>query len=338
LLSVFVGPLSSGLPRLSAGTMNWARGLWRLSLDGKLREAYRVTGTLFLHDVAADGRMLVHHGYERQTVRAKAPGETRERDIPTTGVGIPVDLSFDGTQVLTREGTRSPAGYLHPTKGGPGTRLVTDFARLHGLSPDARWVLVSPASKPNGLTLVPTGPGEPREIPTERFERLLGAGFPGETQVVVYAAERGRGPRGWVRGLAGGDWREITPEGVIPMWSRPAQGEVIGFSSSEGTYTGYSLKGGPPRALSWAIPADLIPVGHVSADGRFGFLRRMSVPAVVERLDLDTGDCTPWRVLQPDDRTGVAFIGTLIIRPDADAYVYTYGRFLQHLSLVEGVR
>ncbi len=323
---------------VTGGESNWARGLWRLSLDSKPREVYRVTGTLFLHDVAGDGRMLVHHGYERQTARAKPPADAQERDIAISGVGRPIDLSVDGTQVLTLEGTRSFAGYLHPTKGGPGTRLVTDFARLHGLSPDGRWVLVSPRSKPNGLTLVPAGPGEPREIPTERFESLLVAHFLDEARIGIWAAERGRAPRVWIRVLASGDWRAVTPEGVSAQWVRLPQEEVIGVDPSRGTYAGYPLKGGAPRAVPWVIPTDLISTGGVSADGRFGFAYRSAVPGVVERLDLETGEHRPWRELQPESRTGVALIVNPILRPDVDAYAYTYVRVLQHLSLLEEVR
>ncbi len=322
---------------ISGGASLWARGLWRLALDRKPREVYRVTGSLYLHDVAGDGRMLVHHGYERQTVRAKPPGDAQERDIPISGVGSPIELSGDGSQLLTDEGTRSRVGYLHPTKGGPGTRLVTDFARLLCLSPGGRWVLVSPRSKPNGLTLVPAGPGEAREIPTN-FESLFSTHFLDEARIGTFAAERGRPPRVWVRDLAGGDWRAVTPEGVSGQWVRLPQEEVIGVDPARGTYAGYPLKGGPPRVVPWVIPTDLVSPGGVSADGRFGFVYRNAVPLVLERLDLETGEHRPWRELQPESRTGVALIGLPILRPDADAYAYTYLRVLQHLSLVEGVR
>jgi hypothetical protein len=323
---------------VSGGESNWARGLWRLALDGKPREVYRVPGAPFLHDVAGDGRMLVHHGYERQTARAKPPGDSQEHDIAISGVGRPIDLSADGTQVLTQEGTRSLSGYLRPTKGGPGTRLVTDFARLHGLSPDGTWVLVSPRSKPNGLTLVPTGPGEPQEIAMERFESVFSVHFLDDARIGIFGAERGRAPRVWVHEVAGGDWRAVTPEGVAAQWVRLAQEELIGLDPSTGTYAGYSLTGGPPRAVPWVTPADLISTGVVSADGRIGFLYRSAVPCVVERIDLDTGERRPWRMLQPEDRTGVGLVADPIIRPDVDAYAYTYVRVLQHLSLIDGVR
>jgi hypothetical protein len=51
-------------------------------------------------------------------------------------------------------------------------------------------------------------------------------------------------------------------------------------------------------------------------------LYRNAVPAVVERLDLDTGERRPWRVLQPEDRAGVGLVADPIIRPDVDAYAY----------------
>jgi hypothetical protein len=47
---------------------------------------------------------------------------------------------------------------------------------------------------------------------------------------------------------------------------------------------------------------------------------------------------TPWRALQPDDLTGVPGLGPLAVSADGGAYAYTYGRYLEDLYLVEGLR
>jgi hypothetical protein len=69
------------------------------------------------------------------------------------------------------------------------------------------------------LVLVPTGPGEEREIPTDLFESLgILCYFETDDAITCFnAAEPGRKPRGWMWTLSAQEWRPITPEGVTPM-------------------------------------------------------------------------------------------------------------------------
>jgi hypothetical protein len=82
---------------------------------------------------------------------------------------------------------------------------------------------------------------------------------------------------------------------------------------------------------------DLQPL-RASADGRYVYLRRRGIPARIERLDLKTGRRTPWKTLMPDDPAGVTLLTQIVIADDGESYAYTYGRFLQDLYLVDGVR
>ena len=61
---------------------------------------------------------------------------------------------------------------------------------------------------------------------------------------------------------------------------------------------------------------------------------------MVERIDLDTGQRTPWRTIQPEDATGILGMVPIyrLTRPDLDAYAYSYRRYLQDLFLFEGLR
>jgi hypothetical protein len=63
-----------------------------------------------------------------------------------------------------------------------------------------------------------------------------------------------------------------------------------------------------------------------------------NVPARIERLELATGRRTPWKVLRPTDPTGVYSTWKYPLTPDGEGYVYTYGRALNDLHLLEGLR
>ena len=75
-----------------------------------------------------------------------------------------MDLTPDATTLLfdeTGEGGGAAYGvYLRATDGSAAVRLGD--GRGLALSPDVRWALSSPNASPAGLSLLPTGPGQPR--------------------------------------------------------------------------------------------------------------------------------------------------------------------------------
>jgi hypothetical protein len=55
----------------------------------------------------------------------------------------------------------------------------------------------------------------------------------------------------------------------------------------------------------------------------------------VVRIDLESGDATPWRLLRPDDRAGdIATISAFVVG-DGEGYVYGFRRTQSDLYLVE---
>jgi eukaryotic-like serine/threonine-protein kinase len=343
---------------LSAGSSqsgrSVARGVWRVTLDGRAREVYRVAGGLVLDDVSADGRILAHLGTVGEGVRVKAPGETRERELSTSGHAQVREISADGALVLTAEVLpRSVQAWLRPTRGGSGTRVVSEppTTDVVSMTPDARWVLVRrpppdavAAPGRDGperqLVLVPTGPGEPQVIPTGPVggDRALGfMYFDDEDTIVAYAVEGGRKVGTWGWSLAARAWRRLTPPGVAVAWIRGPLGEIVGADLEDGlSLVRCPRAGGPCRPFPLTIPPHLSWVARPS-DGRFGYLLVrpwFSVPALIERLDLTTGARRPGWTFQPQDATGITSMDA-VFREGTDAYAYSYTRSLQDLYLIE---
>jgi eukaryotic-like serine/threonine-protein kinase len=320
----------------TAGESFGYRSVWRGKPTGPPREVYRDVANLTLHDASSDGRLLVHHGFERVGVKAKAPGEKGERDLAVFMASWAIDLSADGSQVLIGDGDAPVQAYVRPTRAGPSVRLGEGTPLA--LSPAGTWALVASPDPHPRFILTPTGPGEPRTLPSGRFERIESAWFVDEGRLLIDGSSGGRRSRGFLVDLSGGEPRPVTPEGIVSVRGSYRDGAVIGVAA-DGTLARYPLQGGDPQPMAARLPSGAIPL-RVSGDGRFLFVarERLAVPYRIDRLELATGRLTAWKTLRPEDATGVNAMTGGVLTPDGEAYAYTYERDLHDLYLVEGLR
>jgi hypothetical protein len=291
-----------------------------------------------VQDASRDGRLLLHHGFERMGVRAKPPGEEGERELGVFSWSWVADLAADGAQLLAHEGNgpgraAGAAAYVRPTRGGPAVRLGEGSPLA--LSPDGKWVLLA-LGEPPRLTVTPTGPGESRTLPSGRFDFIEAAWFLDEDRVLIDAARGGQRSRAFLVGLSGGEPRAVTPEGIASVRSSYRDGSVMGAGPG-GSLARYPLEGGDPQQVGARIP-DGTRALRASGDGRVVFVGRPGMPYHIDRLEIATGRSTLWKALQPGDVTGSIDVRATALSADGDAYAYTYGRYLQDLYLVEGLR
>ena len=186
-------------------TTGASTGLWRIALDGKVRQVARVPGNAMIHDVSSEGRLLIHHGFTYVGARAKAPGEAGEHDVAVHDDNNDIALTADGSRLLLYDGSESNLGwaFLRPTRGGAAIRVAAGWPL--GLSPDGKWVLVRRDEENVAkVVLVPTGPGEQRVVPTEGLRNVGSAWFLDATHVLLNAAVEGRPWRTFLLDLAGG--------------------------------------------------------------------------------------------------------------------------------------
>ena len=298
-------------------------------------------GTPGLHDVAADGGLLLHHGFERLGLRARAPGDSAERELGVYGSSRARGLSSDGSQLLLVEDSANvPMTFVRSTRGGHPVRLGDWSAQ--GISMDGQWVLGTSTNESGpSLLLAPTGPGEPIVQPANPLTSFWGAFHVGARAVGFSAGEPGRPRRSFWLDLPGGQPRAVTPEGVLAVRGLLPDGSVLGVGV-DGSLALYALAGGDPRALPWRLqPGPLGSAWHtlqVSGDGRFVYVRDGCVPAQIDRVEILTGRRVPWKTLAFGDRAGIGAIYPPYITPDGTAYAYSYGEWLHDLYLVEGLR
>jgi Tol biopolymer transport system component len=318
------------------------RALHAVSPAGKERLLARVTQSLTLQDVAADGRLLMAHDVIRIGIKARAPGDEQERELSWLDWSAVFDVSKDGKRILLSEtGEGSSAGYdcyIRGTDGAPPVRLGEGVGL--SLSPDGGWVIAhtARAEKPQ-LWLYPTAAGEKRLLPTGDLSVQSSADWlPDGKRIVFTGHEPGHGSRLFLIDIGGGAPRALTPEGYR-SFSRsvsPDGKTILAVGPDRKRYY-YPLDGGEPTEVA-GLATDETPSAY-SQDGRFLYVyRRQDIPSRVWRVELATGRKELWKELAPADGAGIVDIGPVIPTPDGSAYVYGYSRTLSDLYLVSGVR
>jgi hypothetical protein len=191
------------------------------------------------------------------------------------------------------------------------------------------------------LKLMPTGAGEPRDVPTGPLARITRASwFPRTNRVLLLANEKGHARRCYVLDLDQGGLRAVSAEGkgVEFLGHVVSPDEKTFAAAGEGGQVAlHPVDGGEPKVLPGA-PKGTVPL-QWSPDGKFLFVyQRESLPAKILRVDLATQKVEPWKELSPGDSTGIVRVPNVDLGADGRSYVYTYTRRLSELYLAEGLK
>jgi Tol biopolymer transport system component len=309
------------------------KALRAVTLAGEERLVMRVMGQVDLEDISREGRILVGHPNFRIEMVARAPGESKERELTWLGLSAVADLSKDGTKVLF---TELPEGageggttYLRGTDGSPAVRLGDGMAQ--GLSPDGKWALAILTS-PSRLVLLPTGPGQTKDLTRPGLTYLV-AGWSPDSRRVLFVAEAQGARRTYEQTVDGGEPRAVGPEGVALL--TPDGRSLVAVRDGKAFL--HPAEGGEPRPIPGFEPGDW-PVGW-SRDGRSLFLQRFQDLAIqIHRLDTLTGRRELLFGLVPSDPAGIApFLG-VAVSADGKSYAYSFIRNLSELYLIEGLK
>jgi Tol biopolymer transport system component len=317
--------------------------LHAVTLDGRQRTIQPALGRLVLHDIDRDGRVLLERNTLRAEVRFRGPQDAQERDLSWLDLSRVVQLTPDGQWLLFMEsgegGGPEYSVWLRKTDGSMPVRVGRGWAM--SLSPDRQRVLAVPIRTLDRIDVLPTGAGETRSIQEEGVVDYQWAGWlPDGHRIVFNGRARGAaGPRMWVRELASGPARPVTPEGVAVLRDTvtldghalaapcaPPNGKQACLYPIDGVGEARPIPGTEGRGvLSWGEKGTL-------------FLREgRSFPARIFRLDTATGHAESWRELAPLDRAGVVGVGSIALTADGRSYAYNYARQLSDLYVATGI-
>ncbi len=316
------------------------RALYAVDLSAHERLLARVPGTLTLLDVARDGRLLLRRDANRQEIKAFIAGASQPRELSWFDYSLASGLTPDGKTLLFAEvgeaGGATYGIYIRGTDGSPAIRLGD--GNPQALSPDGKWVLALTHTPPLQMFLLPTKAGEPRAISNDSIDHIAAGWSPDGKQVIFTGSEPGKGVRLYIQDLEGGKPRAISPEGGgIPNVQVSPDGKFVMGVGPDGKRWFFPLDGGESRPVPGIQPGE--GLDGFTADGKSIFVHNFAgLPCVITRVDLATGNRTPWKQIVPADAAGVDAIGGIAITPDEKSYVYSYGRTLSDLYVVEGLK
>jgi serine/threonine protein kinase len=367
--------IAEGLPRIASCA--WSpdgREIWFAYAPGNGTissvEAIRPDGSgrrtlltspswLTLYDVAGNGDLLVSSGSIRYSAHGARSPEARARDLAPFDASRVTYLAGSGDQVVLRDNSAESAQsgsnvYTRPIDGGAATAYEGRMNAIC-LSSGRQWLAIlgtveESGTASNRISLVPTGPGEPRVVDLGiTFEYATGNNY--GTNDWRYRCPDfslddrrlllpfGRGPDDGAPRVYVYDFDEqraiaVTPEGVAGPVVLSPDGRFVASNEAEGLvlYTVGSsdrrlAPGGrdPGRLARWGFDQDYVFLLEPRATGA-GVYRRSLVTGLREHLhDVDV-----------PDPAGVTRFDLWIAR-DGQGYAYTLDRILSNLFLVRGI-
>ncbi|HUJ15102.1 MAG TPA: protein kinase [Thermoanaerobaculia bacterium] len=307
---------------------------------GDTRLVTRLTGSMRLYDISAQGRVLLSDGLWRAALEYQAPGETAERDMSWLDWSMLADISNDGHSLLfneTREGGGANSSvYLRDINAPTPVKIGEGFG--DALSPDGKLVLAHIGDK---LAVLPTGSGEPRELKIEGAFDRGAVWLPDNHSVIIAGALKDHGYALHLLDTLDENEKTISPENIFGDAYRPfavsPDGRFVAGMTKDETIALYPLGGGNPIAVSGAQKGE-VPI-QWGADGLSLFVYRPTdLPAQVVRINLTTGARDVWKQFSPTDPAGVYKIAPICMTPGAASYAYDALRSVNDLYVAEGLQ
>jgi len=313
--------------------------LYAVNLNGQLRDLLHIPGRLHLFDISKDGEVLIANEATRQEVYGHRMGQDRDIDLSWFDWTLGRSLSADGQwTVLEEDGEGGGPNYtvfLRKTDGSPAIQLGSGMGL--DISPDQKWVASTSVKQPSPTVLLPTGAGQTQTLADGTLFHSAAAHFlPDSKGLLVTATEAGKSPRSYLVMLDGSAPKPFGPEGFSGALISPDGSQVIG--RKEGTRLIVPISGNQPPLPLPFIQAQEQVVGW-TADSKSVYVSdTSSTPAKVYVVDLKTGQRRLHHQEAPGDLAGVFGVGGTRITPDGNFYLYSVGRTLSYLYVVEGLK
>ena len=319
--------------------------LLAVSLSGVERTVHRAPDWLVLHDISADGRVLLSRNTISINMACKPRQDAREHDLTWQMASTARALSTDGETVI----------FVDPL-------APLSLWQVNNLSPKHGWVSGGPDWGRAAVELVAgrkmggrrdrreSGPpADGRRFADHAPEGKPRAGPEARGGSPTRSALSSQAPRQTTRSEA--TFRRSRAAFLAPLhrkgWRSPPGRPcatttfVLGRVGAD-TWKLFPILGGDGLAVPALTPRDM-PV-QWSQDGRYvytvvnvGEIRPSSTD--VFKVDIATGDRVLWKTLSPSDPVGVEDVrGSVIMTPDAEAYCYSYMRRLGDLFVVDGLK
>jgi serine/threonine protein kinase len=323
----------------TASVKGYTRSLLAVDVAGHTRTILGIPASLTLHDMAPDGRVLISTDSERLAM-ATSTRDGKATNISWHDWDVAKDISRDGQFLLFEDASEAaPPHYSVAIRKLDGTPpVLLGEGSAGGLSPDGKWAISIITGSPGKVTLLPTGPGEPRTIAITGLDRIdngtshfLADG----KRITINGNEAGHGRRCYVVSLDGGKPAPITPEGITGGVVSPDGRDIV--ANGGGAVALYSTTGGLPRLIP-GLDADFMTLQWSEDNSAvYGYVPGQT-PAAVYKVDLATGRKTLVQELRPETSAGLVFVAPVVVNQGASRFAYSYYQVYSVLYEVSGLR
>ena len=315
------------------------RDIISLSVTGKERIVLPVPGRLTLHDVAADGRVLLAIENGRRESVVGRLGEPQERNLSWFDWSRLSGVSRDGSFISFEEQAAGVQGqntvFIRPTDGAPAVRIAEGRARGNPISADGEWIAVAVGQPPH-LELVATGVGEPVLLECDVDECFAWQFYPDGKRLLILGNHSGAARRLFELTIGNGKARPLTDElSLSGSFALSHDGKTIA-AGSDPSIVLIPSEGGEPRPAAGCIPGD-VPLVWAEDNTAIYVSERGQSSLKIFRVDVTSGERRDWVTIHPDDPAGILDIMPVHITPDGQTYAYGYRRLLSDLYVVTGL-
>lgn len=311
-----------------------SRGIIAMDLHGRTRDIFHAPGDVTLHDVAANGRVLMTNDNSRMLLLAGKSGSP-DKNLSWLNWSLAVDISADGSEVLFSESSTGVGGtsaaFLRKLDGGPAIRLGEGLPQA--LSPDGKWVATFDLKEPPNIVLLPTGVGNPQQLTSNGWDYGRIRWRRDGKSLIVGAREPNHQRRIYSLDVSTRAMNALLPEGIRGGWPSPDGRFLLGIQDR--VLKIFTDAGQEVRSLGKLEPADTID--KWSEDGKSILLWNGDPLPKPERMDAVTGKRYPLAEIKPPDMTGIVAVVLPQSTPDGKAHVYSEYRLLTDLFAVTGL-
>jgi serine/threonine protein kinase/DNA-binding beta-propeller fold protein YncE len=326
------------VPAESEGRGHDLRGI---NMSGRERIVLAVPGRVSLHDISPAGDVLLAFENGRREAAAGRINPPQERNLTLFDWSWVADISDDGKLIVIVEQAGAVRAqnttYVRPVDGGPAVRIGEGHARGRPFTPDGKWIIVDPGGSPPRLEMLPIGAGEPRLLPVPQLETLIAwHPFADGERLLLHGNAQGQPPHLFEMSLADGAIRQISQISVGWPARLSNDGQRVAAMGESDMVFLLPVAGGEAQPVNGCAAGD-VPIGWTPDDRALYVYRRGRTSVAIERVDIATGERTPWHTIRPADPAGINDIMPVYITPDGQTYAYAYRRFLSDLYAVSGL-
>jgi eukaryotic-like serine/threonine-protein kinase len=316
--------------------------LQAVNMSRRSRVIMRTPIQLKLHDITADGRVLLGTETVRTDITWGDTSTGKERDLTWFDDTWDRYISDDGQWIIfsSELGSNSTnySVFARKTDGSPAVRLADGDSMA--LSPDGKSALAYLPGDDQTLLLIPLGAGETKTLKSEKLHYGVGPALwmPGGKNLLVSAQERGHGIRAYLQPVDGSVPKPVTPEGFTAELVAPDSRRFLAYDFKNNSLAVFALDGSKPRALP-PFPEGDRAVTWLQ-DGRNVIFRsgNGTFPITTYQFDIDNGAKQPWKQFPSADKVGLLVVNGFRVTPDTKHYLRGDLHVLSTLFVVNGLK